>query len=59
MKSHKHNEHNTRFVVETLEARLNPSVSIDVLGLAAVDVHLDVQASVSTPVASVDIALTL
>ena len=60
MKTHKHNEHNTRFVVEALETRLNPSVTIDVLGLATVDVHLDLQANVTTPVgANIDLALTL
>ena len=60
MKLPNHQEHNTRCVVETLECRINPSVSIDVLGLAAVDVHLDLQANVTTPVgANVDLALTL
>jgi hypothetical protein len=60
MKSHKQNEHNTRFVVETLETRLNPSVSIAVLDLVTVDVHLDLQANVTTPVGlNVDLALTL
>jgi hypothetical protein len=60
MKPHKHNEHNTRCQVETLECRLNPSVSLDVLGLVTADVHLDLQANVSTPVGvNVDLALTL
>jgi hypothetical protein len=60
MKPHKQNEHNTRFEVEALETRLNPSVTIDVLGLAAVDVHLDLQANVTTPVGvNVDLALSL
>jgi hypothetical protein len=60
MKLSKHNEHNTRCQVEALECRLNPSVSIDVLGLAAVDVHVDLQASVTTPIGvNVDLALTL
>lgn len=60
MESQKQNEHNTRCQIETLECRLNPSVSIDVLGLAAVDVHVDLQANVETPVGvNVDLALTL
>jgi hypothetical protein len=55
-----HNEHNTRCQVETLESRINPSVSLDVLGLVTADVHLDLQANVTTPVGlNVDLALSL
>jgi hypothetical protein len=60
MKPQNQNEQTTRFEVERLETRLNPSVSIDALGLATVDVHLDLQLNVTTPVgANVDLNLTL
>ena len=56
MKSHKQNERDerserdARFEVEALECRLNPSVSIDVLGLATIAVDLSLAAKVTTPV---------
>jgi hypothetical protein len=42
-----------------LDDRTTPTVAIDVLGLATVDLHLDLQANITTPVASVDLNLTL
>jgi hypothetical protein len=43
-----------------LEDRATPSVAIDVLGVATVDVHLDLQLNVSTPLGvNVDLGLTL
>lgn len=60
MEPHKEKqEKKRRFEIVELEDRIAPSVTIDVLGLATVDVHLDLQANVETPVASVDVGLTL
>jgi hypothetical protein len=60
MEPHKEKqEKKRRFEIVELEDRIAPTVAIDVLGLATVDVHLDLQANVETPVASVDVGLTL
>jgi hypothetical protein len=61
MKTHEQNtEETTGFVIEELEHRLTPTVALDVLGLVTLDVHLDLQLNVTTPVgANVDLALTL
>jgi hypothetical protein len=60
MKPKDQNEQTTRFEIEALETRLNPSVTIDALGLATVDLHLDLQLNVTTPVGvNVDLGLTL
>jgi hypothetical protein len=46
--------------VTELESRETPSVAIDVLGLATVDVHLDLQTAITTPLGlNVDLNLTL
>jgi hypothetical protein len=48
-----------RLNVTELPDRNTPSVAVDVLGLATVDIHLDLQAHVSTPIANVDLNLSL
>ena len=53
-------ENSNRYAVEALESRVNPSVTIDALGLVTVDVHLDLALNVTTPVGvNVDLALSL
>ena len=42
-----------------LDDRTTPTVAIDVLGLATVDLHLDLQANITTPVTTIDLNLTL
>jgi hypothetical protein len=53
-------EQQGRFQIIELEDRIAPTIAVDVLGLATVDVHLDLQLAVTTPVgANVDLGLTL
>jgi hypothetical protein len=50
----------TRLGIMELEDRTVPSIAIDVLGLATVDLHLDLALAVTTPVgANVNLDLTL
>jgi len=48
-----------RLHVTELPDRSTPSVAVDVLGLATVDIHLDLQANITTPVTTVDLNLSL
>jgi hypothetical protein len=60
MEPRKQNQQKTLLEVMELEDRITPTVAINVLELATVDVHLDLQANVSTPVGvNVDLSLTL
>lgn len=52
-------DNRARLQLTELDDRTTPTVAIDVLGLATVDLHLDLQANITTPVASVDLNLTL
>lgn len=52
-------ESKRRFQITELEDRIAPTVAVDVLGLATIDLHLDLGVNVETPVASVDVNLTL
>lgn len=54
-----HKENQGRFQIVELEERIAPDLTIDVLGLATIDFHLDLQLAVTTPVASIDLGLNL
>jgi hypothetical protein len=53
------NRETVRLNLTELPDRATPSVTVDVLGLATVDLHLDLQANITTPVLSTDINLSL
>ena len=48
-----------RLNLTELPDRNTPSVALDVLGLVTADIHLDLQANITTPITTVDINLSL
>jgi hypothetical protein len=48
-----------RLNLTELPDRNTPSVTLDVLGLVTADIHLDLQANITTPVTTVDLNLSL